>query len=379
MGGQAVAELLGLVASDALFTAAAAVGEGAAGRLLELADELSSRGSDLRLFAGELLGHLRNLLVVKVTAKARQLLGLAPADFERTAAQAEAFTVPRLEVLLHLLGQAEQEMRRSGYPRFVLEAAMVRMAETAAAPALDDLIRRLAELEGRLGGGGLAPPAPAPQPTLFRETPRPPTPPRPGPPAGPSQMSPPAGERPVPPPAAGPVPPPLRPPRLEGGAPPPPGVGGPPRGTAAPPPAAADLSAAWEGVKRRVERQKRLVTLLEEVQEVRLEGETLILVFPNGNTFSRMTLEEPENKQAVGAAAADVFGRRLAIEYRFLAQPARPAVAEAPAPPAEAAAPAAPEPPVPAEPAEHPLVQEALRLFGGRLLPPGRRGGAVPF
>lgn len=346
VGGQAVAELLGLVASDALFAAAAAVGEGAAGRLLELVDELSSRGSDLRLFAGELLGHLRNLLVVKVTGKARQLLGLAPADFDRTAAQAEAFTVPRLEVLLHLLGQAEQEMRRSGYPRFVLEAALVRMAETAAAPALDDLIRRLAELEGRLGGGGLlAPPAPVPQPTLFRETPRAPAPPR------------------------------L--PRLEGGAHQPPGPGGsPPRDAAAPPPAGADLSAAWEGVKRRVERQKRLVTLLEEVQEVRLEGETLILVFPNGNTFSRMTLEEPENKQAVGAAAADVFGRRLAIEYRFLAQPARPAVAEAPAPPAEAAA---PEPPAPAEPAEHPLVEEALRLFGGRLLPPGRRGGAVPF
>jgi hypothetical protein len=129
-------------------------------------------------------------------------------------------------------------------------------------------------------------------------------------------------------------------------------------------------------VKRRVERQKRLVTLLEEVQEVRLEGETLILVFPNGNTFSRMTLEEPENKQAVGAAAADVFGRRLAIEYRFLAQPTRPADAEAPAPPPEAAASG---PPVSPEPAEHALVQEALRLFGGRLLPPGRRGGAVPF
>ncbi|MBI4390763.1 MAG: hypothetical protein HY575_02680 [candidate division NC10 bacterium] len=377
MGGQAVAELLGLVASDALFTAAAAVGEGAAGRLLELVGELSSRGSDLRLFAGELLGHLRNLLIVKVTGKARQLLGLAPADFERTAAQAEAFTVPRLEVLLHLLGPAEQEMRRSGYPRFVLEAALVRMAETAAAPALDDLIRRLAELEGRLGGGGLAPPAAAPQPTLFRESP---PAPRPGPPAGPPQMVPPAGERPVPPPAAGPVPPPPRPPRLEGGAPQPSGPGGSPsRGTGAPPPAGADLSAAWEDVKRRVERQKRLVTLLEEVQEVRLEGETLILVFPNGNTFSRMTLEEPEYKQAVGAAAADVFGRRLAIEYRFLAQPPRPAVAEAPAPPTEAAAPAAPEPPVPAEPAEHPLVQEALRLFGGRLLPPGHRGGAVPF
>ncbi|MEK7366358.1 MAG: DNA polymerase III subunit gamma/tau, partial [candidate division NC10 bacterium] len=162
IAGQAVAELLGLVASDALFTATGAIAEGAAGRLLELVEELASRGSDLRLFAGELLGHLRNLLVVKVTAKARQFLGLAPADFERTAAQAEALTVPRLEVLLHLLAQAEAEMRRSGYPRFILEVALVRMAETAAVTALEDLIRRLTELEGRLGGGGLPAAATAP-------------------------------------------------------------------------------------------------------------------------------------------------------------------------------------------------------------------------
>ncbi len=384
IGGQAVAELLGLVASDALFAAAGAVAEGAAGRLLELVEELSSRGSDLRLFAGELLGHLRNLLVVKVTAKARQFLGLAPADFERTAAQAEAFTVPRLEVLLHLLAQAEAEMRRSGYPRFILEVALVRMAETAAVAALDDLIRRLTELEGRLGGGGLTAPAPAPQPTLFREVASAPA--RPGPPGSSLQASPSPAARPAPPPGPGPLPPPSRPPRKEG-APqetaraPESGSPGPPaaRGLAGSAPAGPDLAAAWVEVKRRLERQKRLVTLLEEVQEVRIEGETLVLIFPNGNHFSRMTLEAPENRQLVSAAAAEAFGQRLAVEYRFLPAPPRPATPEGPAPSDRVPEPEVPHPAAPADPTGHPLVQEALRLFGGRPLPPDRRGGAVPF
>ena len=376
IGGQEVAELLGLVASDALFGAAGAIAEGAAGRLLELVEELSHRGSDLRLFAGELLGHLRNLLVVKVTAKARQVLGLAPADFERTAAQAEAFSVPRLEVLLHLLAQAEAEMRRSGYPRFVLEAALVRMAETAALPALDDLIRRLTELEGRLSGGGSTATAPAPQPTLFGEVPS--APPRLVTPVSPPQMPPLPGARPAPP-----VPP-LRmegapaeptPPPESAAAGPPAGRGPAPSAPAAPP----DVAGAWADVKRRVERQKRLATLLEEVQEVRLEGETLVLVFPNGNTFSRMTLEDPESRQLVNAAAAAAFGRRLAVEYRFLPPPPRGAAAEGLAPPARVPEPESANPAAPADPAEHPLVREALRLFGGHLLPPGRRGGAVPF
>ena len=349
IAGQAVAELLGLVASDALFTAAGAIAAGAAGRLLELVEELSSRGSDLRLFAGELLGHLRNLLVVKVAGKARQLLGLAPTDFERTAVQADAFTVPRLELLLRLLAQAEAEMRRSGYPRFILEVALVRMAETEGVAALDDLIRRLAELEGRLGGGGLTAPAPATQPTLFREVPSAAA--RPGPPVPSLLVSPSPAAPPAPPPHAGPI----------------------------PPPAGPDLAAAWADVKRRVERQKRLATLLEEVQEVRVEGETLVLVFPNGNTFSRMTLEDPENRQLVSAAAAAAFGCRLTLEYRFLPAPARPASPEAPATRGRAPGPEAPQPAPPPDPTQHSLTQEALRLFGGRLLPPDRRGEAPPF
>ncbi len=368
IGGQAVATLLGLVASDALFAAAGALAEGAAGRLLELVEEMSRRGNDLRLFAGELLGHFRNLLVVKVTGSARQLLGLAPADFERTVTQAEAFTVPRLEVLLHLLGQAEAEMRRSGYPRYALEVALVRMAETAAAPALDDLIRRLADLEARLGVGGVAAPVPAAQPTLFQEAA--PVPPRP------SRAS---ATPPVPPAAPSPVPPlpnPSRPAPV-GQAPAPAGEPA-ERGAAArdlpmTPSGGPDPGAAWADAKRRLARQKRLATLLEEVQEVRLEEETLVLVFPDGNTFSRMTLEDPENRRLVGGAVEGAFGRRLAVEYRFLSAP--PRAASPGRPPEPEGAHRAP----PADPASHPLVQEALRLFGGRLLPPDRRAGGVPF
>jgi 1-acyl-sn-glycerol-3-phosphate acyltransferase len=134
-----------------------------------------------------------------------------------------------------------------------------------------------------------------------------------------------------------------------------------------------DPGAAWADAKRRLARQKRLATLLEEVQEVRLEEETLVLVFPDGNTFSRMTLEDPENRRLVGGAVEGAFGRRLAVEYRFLSAP--PRAASPGRPPEPEGAHRAP----PADPASHPLVQEALRLFGGRLLPPDRRAGGVPF
>ena len=120
-------------------------------------------------------------------------------------------------------------------------------------------------------------------------------------------------------------------------------------------------------------RQKRLATLLEEVREVRLEEGVLVLVFPDGNTFSRMTLEDPENRQLVSGAVEGAFGRRLAVEYRFLS--ASPRVSA----PGRLTEPEGAHRAPPADPASHPLVQEALRLFGGRLLPPDRRTEGVPF
>ena len=88
-----------------------------------------------------------------------------------------------------------------------------------------------------------------------------------------------------------------------------------------------------------------------------LEADTLTLEVRNGNAFVRDTLEDPETRRLIADAAAESFGRRLRIEYRFAA---------APPPRLEAAARSAPA----ASPRvrDHPLVREALSLFGGTIV-----------
>jgi hypothetical protein len=119
----------------------------------------------------------------------------------------------------------------------------------------------------------------------------------------------------------------------------------------------ADLRARWEAAVARLKGRKRLASVLAEVRPAGQEADRLFLEVPNGNAFVRDTLEDPETRKLLGETASTAFGSRLRVEYRFVA--ADPAAA-APAAPYGAASDARPQ--------EHPLVQEALSLFGGTVV-----------
>ena len=71
----------------------------------------------------------------------------------------------------------------------------------------------------------------------------------------------------------------------------------------------------------------------------------------------RDTLEDPETRQLLGETASATFGNRLRVEYRF--------VAAEPMPGSSAVADAARSE---IRLQDHPLVQEALSLFGGTIV-----------
>jgi hypothetical protein len=109
----------------------------------------------------------------------------------------------------------------------------------------------------------------------------------------------------------------------------------------------------------RLKGRKRLASVLAEVKPVGRDGDRFVLEVPNGNAFVRDTLEDPETRQLLGETASSTFGDRLRVEYRFIAAepaatPSSPAVQEG----------ARSE----VRPQDHPLVQEALSLFGGTIV-----------
>ncbi|MBI4841865.1 MAG: DNA polymerase III subunit gamma/tau [candidate division NC10 bacterium] len=318
-----VADLLGLVQADVLVEATETILTRDAARAIRLVDRLASHGQDLRQFTLELTGHLRDLAILRLCPEPGPLLDGARVGLDVARRQAERATLPELELMIKTLQQAEGEMRRATQPRFLLEMALIRLAEIRHVQGLGEILGRLVALEARFPAG--------PSATATAELPL-------------FGGNPTAPERPTRP--------------MQAVETPPPSAGGRPSPGPAVPDGTPTVDAGWAATVGRLRGRKRLASVLSEVRPVSLEADTLTLEVRNGNAFVRDTLEDPETRRLIADAAAESFGRRLRIEYRFAAAP--PPRLEAAG--VRSAAPASPRV------REHPLVREALSLFGGTIV-----------
>jgi len=94
-------------------------------RLAHLLDQ----GHDLRAFCAEVVEHLRNLLVAAVvpdTTQLRSLIEAAEEGLNQLPEEAKALTPEQLQELLAIFLQAEDALRFSSHPRFVVETAAIR-------------------------------------------------------------------------------------------------------------------------------------------------------------------------------------------------------------------------------------------------------------
>ena len=90
---------------------------------------LLDQGHDLRAFCAEVVEYCRNLLVAAVVPVGAELHGLIEAseeDLNRLSADAKTLTPEHLQEFLSLFTQAEDSLRFSAHPRFVMETAVVR-------------------------------------------------------------------------------------------------------------------------------------------------------------------------------------------------------------------------------------------------------------
>jgi DNA polymerase-3 subunit gamma/tau len=86
------------------------------------------QGQDLRAFCAELVEHIRNLLVAAVVPPAdlRTLIESSEEDLTQLVSDAKTLTPEQLQELMTIFTQAEDSLRFSAHPRFVIETAAIR-------------------------------------------------------------------------------------------------------------------------------------------------------------------------------------------------------------------------------------------------------------
>ncbi len=154
---EGVARVLGVADRSVLHGLAAALVDGDADACLRTVGDLAHQGYDLPHVARDFLAHLRDLVVAKVAADPSGLLDLADselADLTALAARAGADDLTRLH---QGFSRSFDDITRGGQPRAALEMTLVRLSRRPPLLPVDELLRRLGDLERRLLGGGGGP------------------------------------------------------------------------------------------------------------------------------------------------------------------------------------------------------------------------------
>ncbi|NPV93115.1 MAG: DNA polymerase III subunit gamma/tau [Firmicutes bacterium] len=152
--------VLGTVAEEFLEEMTGAMVEGDITRLLIMIDKVINEGKEARKLMHDLTDYLRDLLVVSLGETDRMLVGRTR---DKLSAQSQRWGTGRLIETVRYLTSMESEMRWALQPRWLLETALIRVAEGGKGSAgvdskqMEEMAARIAELERRISGMGKVP------------------------------------------------------------------------------------------------------------------------------------------------------------------------------------------------------------------------------
>ncbi len=310
-----IAEVLGVADRRLLFQLAATVLARDVAGSLRLVSESVDRGVDLGQMARAFLAHLHDLEVVALVPDAGDVVD-ATAD-ELVEARALVSKVPRglLGAIFDRWARAVDEAGKSQTPRLILDMALLDLCQAEPLLPIGDLLQRLEELEGRLGGDGGGgrgdgPRPPAPRPSTAR----------PAPPAVPTRTA---------------------PVRL-----------------ASPPTSPAEVAEAWRRVRDSFEDRVTVKAALDHAQVLEWADGKVTVALPD-----KLTLDQVErNRKEIEKMLGEIAGITVQLTVRQGVPMAAPVLKSEVGREADAAV--ADQRRRESEARQHPMIKKAQELFG---------------
>jgi DNA polymerase-3 subunit gamma/tau len=169
-----VGSSLGLVSAATLREFVEAIAHQQTTKLLDLVEEIYSRGYDARNFTRELMASFRHLLFIKSGIESAESGGITDVEAAGLKSLASHFSEDDLVRSFRQLAATEKEIKDSPQPRFELEMGLIGLARLRRLRPLEELIGRLEVLAGQLEPEGsgvkrvdrISRPVEAPPPTV---------------------------------------------------------------------------------------------------------------------------------------------------------------------------------------------------------------------
>lgn len=321
VGDEEALQVLGAVRTETLDAFVRGIAARDAAALLEALDGVVDEGHDLVHFWGELVGVVRDLLLLRAWPAGTEVLSRSPEEASALSESGSALTLEDWTRVFQILAGVEHGLRSSSQPRFLFEGALIRIAGLGNVRPIEEV---LAGLGGEAGAGA----APAPHGTA-----------RPAPSAKQKKNGPDAA------------------PKLS----PSPGI--------ARQSGAAGFAATREMVVEAVGTARPMLgAMLEQARSIVLNGEALEVVYDAGGEGVRKIVAAAENAKTIEARVEEAVGRPITLR-----------ITGAPGPDGGDRAPAAPHVGPPRARSERPDSPPRARSGAGRdaLAARARRDPAV--
>jgi len=139
--------MLGLVTNESLLKLTDGIIDKDVEKSMQVVDEVVFSGKDIYNFIKDMIMHMRNLMMVKISKNAEEILDMSLENIELVKAQAQRIRVEELMRNIRILQEAEEQSKWSKQVRVYLELAVIKMCKIEYDTSNEVLLSRLNKME----------------------------------------------------------------------------------------------------------------------------------------------------------------------------------------------------------------------------------------
>lgn len=152
---ESLINMLGLVTNDNLFKLVDEIIDKKVEECIRIIDDIVFSGKEIHMFTRDLIKHMRNLIMVKVTENPEEVLDMSSENIQMLRVQSEKLRTEEIMRYIRILQEAEEQTKWSKQSRIYLEMAVIKMCKMQYDTSKEILLARINKLENIINHGNI--------------------------------------------------------------------------------------------------------------------------------------------------------------------------------------------------------------------------------
>ncbi len=150
-----VLDMLGLVTNENLLRITNSIIEKDVEKSMRIIEDIVLSGKDINNFIKDMITHLRNILMVKVSKNPNEILDMSSENIDLVKEQAEKIRIEEIMRNIKILQEAEQQSKWVKQSRIYLELAVLKMCKIEYDTSKEVILSRLNKIEELIKSGNI--------------------------------------------------------------------------------------------------------------------------------------------------------------------------------------------------------------------------------